>query len=340
MSTSFWDRPSGYRGASRSQCHKCGVATTCAGSRNDQHQLPLQTSAAPVAWRRASGTKQFVGAIPTAIASGVMRMSAGKPPSTNGSGHQDVQPRSVVWAVTASGSDASDVGHAPDAQTTRYPRTVLIVDDCRLFRENLAAALALNGIGIPRVAWDLPSLVSALEEAETHIVLLNMATRGIELLLRAAIDINPDIRVIALGVTEDAESDIIACAEAGVAAYHMRSDSLDDLLALIDSVATGSSSCPPRVSAVLLRRLSTMRTQSQSAPRELALTERETQILRMLGLGRSNRDIAVQLRITVHTVKNHVHSLLTKLGVSTRGEAAALAHTIRVGRGSPRRSRS
>jgi DNA-binding NarL/FixJ family response regulator len=53
----------------------------------------------------------------------------------------------------------------------------------------------------------------------------------------------------------------------------------------------------------------------------------------MLELGRSNRDIAAQLRIAVHTVKNHVHSLLTKLGVSTRAEAAALARSTRMDRG-------
>jgi DNA-binding NarL/FixJ family response regulator len=53
----------------------------------------------------------------------------------------------------------------------------------------------------------------------------------------------------------------------------------------------------------------------------------------MLELGLSNRDIAAQLAIAVHTVKNHVHSLLTKLGVSSRAEAAALSRTIRLNRG-------
>jgi DNA-binding NarL/FixJ family response regulator len=109
----------------------------------------------------------------------------------------------------------------------------------------------------------------------------------------------------------------------------MRTDSLEDLLVLIRKVAAGESSCPPRVSAILLRRLSALASQRQPPVRELALTAREIQILRMLELGRSNRDIAAQLAIAVHTVKNHVHSLLTKLGVSTRAEAAAVSRTIR-----------
>jgi DNA-binding NarL/FixJ family response regulator len=216
---------------------------------------------------------------------------------------------------------------------------LLIIDDCTLYRENLAAIFILNGMAAPSGAWDLPSLVLALEGTQPRVVLLNMATRGSHLLLRAAMDINPNMRVIVLGVSEDDESEIVACAEAGVAGYHMRTDSLEDLLALIHNVAAGESSCPPRVSAILLRRLSTLASEPQPVVRELALTVRETQILTMLELGRSNRDIAAQLRIAVHTVKNHVHSLLTKLGVSTRAEAAALSRSTRMDRGTHLRTR-
>jgi DNA-binding NarL/FixJ family response regulator len=134
--------------------------------------------------------------------------------------------------------------------------------------------------------------------------------------------------VIVLGASEDKESEIVGCAEAGVAGYHMRTDSLDDLLVLIHEVAAGETSCSPEVSAILLRRLSALASQRQPVAKELALTTREAQILRMLELGRSNQDIATQLSIAVHTVKNHVHSLLTKLGVSTRAEAAALSRKL------------
>jgi DNA-binding NarL/FixJ family response regulator len=206
---------------------------------------------------------------------------------------------------------------------------ILIIDDCTLYRENLAAIFTLNGIAVPSVAWDLPSLVVALEETEPSVVLFDIGTRDCALLLRAARDLSPNVRIIVLGASENDESEIVACAEAGVAGYHMRTDSLEDLLVLIRKVAAGESSCPPRVSAILLRRLSALASQRQPPVRELALTAREIQILRMLELGRSNRDIAAQLAIAVHTVKNHVHSLLTKLGVSTRAEAAAVSRTIR-----------
>jgi DNA-binding NarL/FixJ family response regulator len=209
--------------------------------------------------------------------------------------------------------------------------SILIVDDCTLYRENLAAAFVLDGRYTPVTAWDLPSLVLALEGTEPRIALLNLATQSRDLLLRAAMDINPNVRVIVLGSSEDDESDIVACAEAGVAGYHMRADSLEDLFDLIDTVAAGKSGYPAQVAAILLRRTSVL-TSPQPAVGGLALTAREAQILRMLELGQSNRDIARQLSIAVHTVKNHVHSLLTKLGVSTRTEAAALSRGIRTSR--------
>ncbi len=212
-------------------------------------------------------------------------------------------------------------------------KRVLILDDCRIYRECLVRTLTLNGIPSPAVAWDLSSLVQALAGIEVSVLLLSMSTHGSHLLLRAAMDIDPSLRVVALGVSAEDESGIIACAEAGVAGFHMRSDSLDDLVVLTRKVAAGEMFCPPTVAAILLQRLLSLSTQPPAAGQDLALTAREVQILGMLELGRSNRDIAEQLNIAVHTVKNHVHSLLTKLGVTTRAQAAALSRTGRTDRG-------
>jgi DNA-binding NarL/FixJ family response regulator len=153
------------------------------------------------------------------------------------------------------------------------------------------------------------------------------------MLLRQALEISPNLRVIVTGVAEDDEAEIIECAEAGVAGYHMRTDSIEELLALICRVAAGEVSCPPRVAALLVHRLSSLAVKRQPPAGELALTTREAQILRMLELGLSNREIAVQLRIAVHTVKNHVHTLLAKLNVNTRAQAAAYSRTVRKPRG-------
>ena len=204
---------------------------------------------------------------------------------------------------------------------------IVLVDDCVLYRENLAHVLLSHGAASCATAWDRFSLLAALESARPQIMLVNMSTRARELLLQQALEANPQLRVIVTGVADDDEAEIIACAEAGVAGYHMRTDSIDDLLALIARITTGEVSCPPRVAALLLQRLSSLAVRHHPTTAETVLTARETQILRMLELGLSNREIAVQLYIAVHTVKNHVHSLLTKLNVSTRAQAAAYSRT-------------
>ena len=104
---------------------------------------------------------------------------------------------------------------------------------------------------------------------------------------------------------------------------------LDDLLVLIRRVAAGESLCIARESPQFCSAGCRHSLRSDNRRRmKLVLTAREAQILRMLEMGLSNRDIAARLCIAVHTVKNHVHSVLTKLGVNSRAEAAAFSRTV------------
>ena len=111
-----------------------------------------------------------------------------------------------------------------------------------------------------------------------------------------------------------------------MAGYHLRTESLADHLVLIRRVVAGESLCTPLSLRNLLRRLSALASQRQPAARELVLTAREARTSDA-GNGPSNRDIAARLCIAGHTVKDHVHNVLTKLGVRTRAEAAALSRT-------------
>lgn len=178
------------------------------------------------------------------------------------------------------------------------------------------------------MAWSLDSLSAALSRPP-RIVLLNLLTYQSISLLHCVRQLCPTAKVIVIGIVDEDETDVIACAEAGVAAYHLRSESLGELRNLIARVAYGESVCSPRISAILLRYLSTAATERRSVPGDPDLTAREMQILRMLEQGLSNKDIADELCIAVHTVKNHVHSVLGKLGVRTRAEAAAFCRSLR-----------
>ena len=169
--------------------------------------------------------------------------------------------------------------------------------------ENLAAILVANGTAIPSVAWDLPSLISALDDTTPSIVVLNMATRDSEMLFQAAREISPNVRVIVVGLSEDDESEIVACAEAGVAGYHLRTEFLDDLLVLIRRVAAGSSFArleSPQSCSAGCRLLPSQHQPAARGTRSYGA--RGPGVRRMLEMGLSNRDIAARLCIAVHTV--------------------------------------
>ena len=212
---------------------------------------------------------------------------------------------------------------------------LLIVDDCRLYREGLAVIIAREYSQVAvRTAHDMDSMLRTLDQRCSDVILLNLASVDSCALMRAARAQSPQSRLIVLGVSEDDEGGIVACAEAGVSGYHLRTGSLAGLVQLISSVIVGESLCTPRVAAVLLRRLAVLAAGGHSDSRGLALTQRETQIVHLLELGLSNKQIAAQLCIEVATVKNHVHNLLAKLGVHRRAHAAAVIRG-RPNRGEP-----
>lgn len=205
---------------------------------------------------------------------------------------------------------------------------VLIVDDGRLNRECLAAQLTLNGLDVD-CAWDLPSLFSATDNNKPNIILLNIRNDDSVTLLQMSLDMDVDVRVVVFGLSADRDSEILTCAEAGVAGLHLRSESLEHLLTLLRDVGGGQALCSPEVSAILLRRVYASAGQPDPDPRPGLLTSREAEILGLIDEGLTNQQIASRLTLTVNTVKNHVHNLLTKLGVGSRAEAAAVGRAGR-----------
>jgi DNA-binding NarL/FixJ family response regulator len=129
-------------------------------------------------------------------------------------------------------------------------------------------------------------------------------------------------RVVVLGVHE-VESEVMACAEAGVAGYVTREASLEELVNVVESVARGESLLAPRIGALLLRRVAEAAKHSRIPAAVDRLTPREIEIVGLIDEGLSNKQIAGQLSIELATVKNHVHSILEKLEVGRRAEAAA-----------------
>jgi DNA-binding NarL/FixJ family response regulator len=132
----------------------------------------------------------------------------------------------------------------------------------------------------------------------------------------------PDTEVVALtSVLEDAA--VVEAVRAGAIGYLLKDTEAHELRRAIKSAAAGQVQLSPQAAARLMREV---RTPERDAE---ALTERETDVLRLLAQGKSNKEIALQLNIGEQTVKTHVSHILDKLGVPSRTQAALYA--IRIG---------
>lgn len=131
----------------------------------------------------------------------------------------------------------------------------------------------------------------------------------------------PDIEVIALtSVLED--SAVIGAIRAGAIGYLLKDTESDDLIRAIKAAAAGQVQLSPKAAARLMREV-----RAPESPE--ALTERETDVLRLLAEGKANKEIAQALTIGEKTVKTHVSSILGKLNVTSRTQAALYA--VRIG---------
>lgn len=200
---------------------------------------------------------------------------------------------------------------------------VVVVDDGRLNRECLAAQLTMNGV-VAAAAWDLPSLLAEVDVARPDAILLNIDTPDSATLLQLALDLDRATKVIVYGLSTDRESEIVTCAEAGVAGLHLRTESFDHLLNLTSTSADGRAQCSAEVSSILLKRVYAFAAQANPDATTDVLTPREIEILELIEQGLTNQQIASRLSLTLHTVKNHVHNLLSKLGVASRAEAVTV----------------
>jgi NarL family two-component system response regulator LiaR len=124
----------------------------------------------------------------------------------------------------------------------------------------------------------------------------------------------PDTEVLILTSALDEER-LVAAVRAGAIGYLLKDTTAEELRRAIIAAAAGQVQLSPAVAASLLRGV------RAPAPTE-PLTERENAVLRLLSVGLSNKEIALRLSIGEQTVKTHVHNLLSKLGVSSRTQAA------------------
>jgi DNA-binding NarL/FixJ family response regulator len=133
----------------------------------------------------------------------------------------------------------------------------------------------------------------------------------------------PNVRIIALGLTETPEN-VIVWVEAGISGYIPRSTSLNDVIPMLHKAMRDEQACSTQVTSGLMRRIAETahKATAVSIDPRLHLTKRELEILHLIRVGLSNKEIARRLDIGLATTKSHVHNVLGKLRVDRRGQAA------------------
>jgi len=124
------------------------------------------------------------------------------------------------------------------------------------------------------------------------------------------------------------DDDIVAYVRAGAAGFVTKDATPDELVNAIRTVAGGSHVLPPTMTATLFSQITTD-VISRNRPDAIVsqrLTQREREVIGLIGEGLSNKEIAVRLHIATHTVKSHVHNVLEKLALHSRLQVAAYAH--------------
>ena len=205
---------------------------------------------------------------------------------------------------------------------------IAIVDDHPLFREGVARSLGEIGgfevVGEGASAEDAERLVAAMRP---DIVLLDISMPGGGLAAAANIMAgHPDQKIVMLTVSE-ANADVAQALNAGARGYVLKGVGSKALAEILSNVAAGESYVSPTLSARLLSDL--LQPANRKAEPLQQLTGRETDILRLVAEGLSNKEVAARLSLQEKTVKHHMTRVLAKLNVRNRTEAALLMREAR-----------
>jgi DNA-binding NarL/FixJ family response regulator len=193
---------------------------------------------------------------------------------------------------------------------------VLVVEDHHVVRQGLVALLnVVDGIEVIGQAADGVEAITQFRKHQPNVTLIDLRMprlSGVEVIQRIRME-TPQARFIVL-TTYDGDEDIYRALQAGAKAYLLKGMTTDDLVSTIRAVHAGKSHIPPAVAQRLAERMGTEE-----------LTPREFDVLEQIVHGLSNKEIASFLDISEATVKTHINSLLGKLGVTDRTQAATAA---------------
>ena len=193
---------------------------------------------------------------------------------------------------------------------------VLVVEDHHVVRQGLVALLkVVDGIEVVGEAADGVEAIAEFRKHVPNVTLIDLRMprlSGVDVIQRVRME-TPQARFIVL-TTYDGDEDIYRALQAGAKAYLLKGMTTEELISTIRTVHAGRSHIPPAIAQKLAERMGTEE-----------LTPRESDVLEQIVYGKSNKEIATELDVSEATVKTHINSLLGKLGVTDRTQAATAA---------------
>lgn len=211
-----------------------------------------------------------------------------------------------------------------DANTSEKLR-VVVADDHPLYRQGLVTLLTKSGVEVVGQASDGFAAIEAVEETAPDVVVmdLNMPKLSGAEAARRLTERTPASRVLILTVSAQ-EDDVTDAILAGASGYVLKDEPVEHVVAGIQAVAGGESLISPRIASAMLRRVRERGRADPDLP-PVPLSDRELEVLRLLADGKSNHEIGEALFIQPSTVRNHISSILIKLQVDNRVQAAVRA---------------
>ncbi|HYI22788.1 MAG TPA: response regulator transcription factor [Candidatus Limnocylindrales bacterium] len=200
---------------------------------------------------------------------------------------------------------------------------ILLVDDHEVVRRGLRGFLELqDDMEVVGEASDGALAIQRADELNPDVVLMDLLMPNVDGLtaIAAIRKSHPDTDIVAVTSFVEEEK-VTAALEAGASGYLLKDAAADEVAAAIRAARAGEVHLDPAVAKMLAERMRARRDEPQVEP----LTAREQEVLRLIGRGAANKEIAAELSITERTARTHVSNILGKLGLASRTQAALWA---------------